>query len=1018
MKAFYTLLFLHVLVISASFGQVKISGTVKDDTGSPLIGATIGVVGTTIGTIADVNGEFKLDVPSNDANIDISFVGYESKRVSVEGATSFDIILNVNVEELAEIVVVGYGAIRKSDLTGAVGSVDTEQMQKIATVDVNRSIQGKVAGVQVITDSGAPGSGTAVRVRGVGSFSNADPLYVVDGFLTGDISNIAPNDIESMEVLKDASATAIYGSRGSNGVIIITTKKGLSSGVEVDLNSYAGTQRAWRTLDMLDAQTFAQAYLESIGGRISAITESDLRSWIQDAGAGAIPGTSWQDEVLQNAVIHSHDISARGGINNLKYKIGAAYFNQEGIVQNTYSERIQGNANLAYNFGDRLSITADIKYSVNEWTDYDQDTYSSILSTALRKDPINPIVEPITGHWDRTGLTDISNPGRLVDEQQFKLNEAIRVQPSVSASYKILDGLTFNSSVNWDDRDIDFDNLTPVNTTVQSRVLDALGAPTVNPNESRVNELYLKELNTLRVFQNTNTLSYQRDIKKHSINAVVGLESFQRETSDNEDQVFPDSLGNIKYEERAFNLLSYFSRAVYSYDGRYLLTATIRRDGSSKFPKDGRWGTFPSFSIGWNLDQESFFPKTDLISGVKIRGGWGQVGNQSAIEPFRFYSTLSPNWFYSFDNLNASEGFASTFLPASTITWETSTMTNIGLDLYLLQNRLSVIAEYYNKTTEDLLVDADNVPSPVFAGALAPASNAASMKNQGIELAIDYKQILGAFEFNLGGNIAFVSNEVTSLGAGERIEGAAYEPKIGMPMTRTVVGGEFSSFYGLETLGIFQNQEEIDAHGVQPLAQPGDIKYSDFNGDGAITPEDAVLIGSAIPDFTYGFYVNANYRNFDLSASFFGSQGNDIANLFAYYSAGSSAVANNLTQDRWDNRWTGPGSTNENPRISNEAIAADNDLFSDRYIEDGSFLRLRNIQIGYTLPAKFTSRVGIRNLRVFASADNLITITDYTGFDPEVGLAYNKDGDPFGNGVDLGNYPQAQTIIFGLNLKF
>ncbi len=1016
MRGLSLVFFALLLITGNAYSQILVKGNITDENGEPLIGATVAVKGTTTGTTVDVTGAFSLEVPSEESSLVISFIGYNTKTVKVGDQENFDIQLELNIEELAEVVVIGYGTVKKSDLTGSIGSVDVEQLQKFATVDVNRTIQGKVAGVQVTTNSGAPGSGTSVRVRGVGSFSNADPLYVVDGFLTGDISNIAPNDIESMEVLKDASATAIYGSRGSNGVIIITTKQGTKRGVTVDLNTYVGTQQAWKTIDMLDAPTYAQAYLESVGGRISAISESDLRSWIQEGGSGAISGTNWQDEVLQNALVQSYDVSARGGFNKLRYKLSAAYFNQEGIVVNTFSDRTQANLNLAYDLSESLTITGDVKYSVNDWTSYDQGTYSSVLGTALRKDPINPVRDPITGHWDRTGLTDIPNPARLAYQQQYKLNESVRIQPSLSVRLKLMEGLTLNSSVNWDDREIVFDNLTPANTTVQSKVLDANGIPSVNPNESLINQLYLKDLNTLRVFQNTNTLNYEKNINDHSINAMVGLESYQEKTSFNRDQLFTDSMNNIQYSESAFNLLSYFARAVYSYNDRYLVTATLRRDGSSKFPKDGRWGTFPSFSVGWNVDREKFFPTSDFITGLKFRAGWGSVGNQSAIAPFRFYSTLSPDWNYSFNNQTPSEGFAATFLPASTITWEQSVMTNVGVDLYLLENMLSITAEYYIKDTEDLLVDAQNVPSPVFAGALAPASNAASMQNKGFELTLDYKQLFDDFSFNVGGNISFINNEVTSLGAGERIEGAGYEAKIGMPMTRTIVGGEFASFYGLQTLGVFQDQQEIDNHGVQPLASPGDIIYNDVDGNGAITPEDAVLIGSALPDFTYGFYLNAAYKGFDLSVSFTGSQGNDIANIFAFYSAGSSALEGNLTQDRWDNRWTGPGSTNSNPRVSNAATAANNDLFSDRYIEDGSFLRLRNMQLGYTIPSWIYSKLGINNLRVYLSADNLLTFTNYSGFDPEVGLAFN--GDPFGNGVDLGNYPQSRTIIFGLNVKF
>lgn len=1034
MRNLYFLIYIiSAFLTSDVLAQRSITGSIKSEDGSGLIGATVQIEGTTLGTATDIDGNFRLEVSESNVTLIVSYLGFVTQEIKVGLASQYDIVLAEDIDALEEVVIVGYGTVKKSDLTGSVGSVDTKQIQKLATVDVARAIQGTVAGVQVTTNSGAPGSGTSIRVRGVGSFSNANPLYVVDGFLTGDISNISPNDIESMEVLKDASATAIYGSRGANGVVIITTKKGLNDGVEVDLNAYVGSQSAWNTIDMLDAPTYAQAYLESSGGLLSDI-EPSLRYWIQNAGTG----TDWQNEVLRDAPIHSVDLSVRGGFKGLKYKIGASSFSQDGIVVNTESQRYQGNLDLSYQLTDDLIVSAGVKYSINQWTPYDQGAYSSILGTALRKDPINPIVEPISGDWYRTNLTDLANPMRRAYEQQFRFQESVRIQPNVSVTYEIVEGLSFSSNVNWDDRTIDGYFLSPSNLTVER---DEDGIITRNTNESTNNIFYSITENKLEVLQNTNTLTFDKRIGKHNINAVLGFESFQRTNNNTGNNLQVDTLYSVRYRddssynpnllndfyedvneigereetvprESSFNLLSYFARAVYSYDNKYLLTATIRRDGSSKFSENERWGTFPSFSVGWNMDEETFFPQTDLLTGIKLRAGWGQVGNSESISPYQYLSILSGGWSYAFDNETGAEGFAATFLPASTIRWETSETTNVGLDVFLLENRLAITAEYYVKKTEDLLVN--NPPSPTFAGARAPASNAASMQNDGIELTLDFKNSIKNFDFNIGGNISFVNNEVTSLGAGERIEGAGYEPKIILPMTRTVVGGEFASFYGLQTLGIFQTQEEIDAHGSQPLAQPGDVKYLDFDEDGAITQSDAVLIGSAIPEFTYGFYFNASYRAFDLGVSFIGSQGNDIANVFTYYNAGASATVNNITQDRWDNRWTGPGSTNVNPRITDEPT--DNDIFSDRYIEDGSFMRLRNVQLGYTLPSALTEKLKIKSARFYISADNLLTITDYSGFDPEVGLAFN--GDPFGNGVDLGNYPQPRTIIFGTNIKF
>jgi TonB-linked SusC/RagA family outer membrane protein len=1031
-------LFIQLLTLVPlwSFSQdLLIEGTVYADDGFALPGASVMIQGTTNGTVTDIDGNFSLAVPTG-STLNISFVGYLTTEVIVDNNTNIKVTLDMDVQALDEIVVVGYGTVEKSDLTGSVGSIDMEQVQKIASVDVARNIQGKVAGVQVTTNSGAPGKGTTIRVRGVGSFQNANPLFVVDGFLTGDISTISPNDITSMEVLKDASATAIYGSRGANGVIIITTKKGLKKGLEVELNAYAGIQTAWKQLDLLNAAEFAELYVESVSGPgedwdLGEVDDSGRKSWLRDALGSNIGETDWQDEVLRAAGVQNYNLSIRGGANKVRYKVSGTAFNQQGIVHNTYGKRYQGQANLEFQPIERLTLSGDVKVSYNDYINYNEGTYSSVLGTALRKDPINPVKDPATGHWDRTGLTDIVNPARMMYEQQFRFSNANRIQPNLSAKLNIIEGLDFSSSLSYDTRTIDSESLTPANTTIESRFLID-GEPLVSPNESRANDVLTSSRNELTVWQNSNVLSYAQDFGKHSINTILGFETYQNFNQN----VNVDATGAEIPRDRRFNLMSYFARVVYSYDSRYLITMTGRRDGSSKFNDGNKWGTFPSFSAGWNVHREGFFPENNIVNGLKLRGGYGEIGNQDPIAPYGYLSTLSQGWAYAFSNDTTSYGgYAATQIPAVDIRWEVSEMTNVGIDLEMLDYRLTVSAEYFIKHTTDLLVQ--NIPVPNFVGASGPTSNAASMTNKGTELTLDFKQSLGEFNFNLGGNISFISNEVTGLGSGDRIDGANFEPKIGMPVTRTVVGEEFSTFYGLRTLGIFQTQDEIDAYKAynsdgQPInsdgevvsegssehkvvmnrAAPGDVIYEDVNKDGVITADDAVSLGSAVPDFTYGFYLSGGYKNFDVSMSFTGTYGNEIANVFTYYINGSSALDNNMLRTRLD-RWVGPGSSNTQPRVTQQVNQ--NDLFSDRYIEDGSFLRMRNLQVGYALNESIVSRLKMKSLRVYVSADNLLTITKYTGFDPEIGLAY---GNSFAPGVDLGSYPLARTIILGTNIKF
>ena len=1025
-----------------SFGQQTITGKVVDDDLSPLPGATVRVKGEARGTVTDILGFFSIEQVEAGQILEVSFVGYLTAEVVVGKQDSYEIPLRLDVQTLSEVVVVGYGTVEKSDLTGAVASVDVDEAKKIASLDVSRNIQGKVAGVQVTTNSGAPGQGTNIRIRGIGSFSNANPLFVVDGFLTGDISNINPADIATMEVLKDASATAIYGSRGSNGVIIITTKKGSKNGFEIEFNAFAGVQQAWNQLDLLNSAEYAELYVESVSGpgedwSINEVEVQDFRSWIREGLSGE-SATDWQDEVLRVAPIQSYNISVRGGVDKLRYKVTGTYFDQQGIADNTYGKSYQGQVDLSYNILPSLTLGANVKYSFNENINYDQGPYSSILATAVRKDPINPVTAA-SGDWDRTGLVDIVNPARLAYEQQFETSKTDRVQPTLSLRYEVLPGLEFSSSVMYDERNNDYQHITPPNTTIQSKVLGTDGQPTVSPNESFNDRVTYQSTWQGVVLQNTNTVSYTKKFGDHSLNTVAGFENYQEETTFNSQQSSENSSATDVFDPvaRRYTLLSYFARVVYSFNHKYLVTGTIRRDGSSKFPEGDRWGTFPSFSLGWNIDEEGFLQGNEVLTGLKLRGGWGQIGNQGPIAPYAFRSVLSPGWSYPFDNLTPAEGFASTQLAATSITWESSEMSNIGIDADLFQGKLSFVGDFYVKHTNDLLVDASFMPTPTFSGARAPSSNAASMRNTGFEFSTQFQSAIGDVKFSLGGNISFVQNEVTELGAGERIEGANVEPKIGMPVTRTVVGGEFGAFYGLRTLGLFQTTDEVRAHRanntagqpvdldgnvvdefsdnhriIQTRAQPGDIRFDDVNGDGIIDAKDAVYLGSPIPDFTYGFFLNAAYQQFDFSVAFTGVYGNEIANVFAFYYRGTNPGENNLARSRLG-RWTGEGTSTTEPRVTDNQTQ--NDLFSDRYIEDGSFLRLRNIQIGYSFPQDLAQKVKASSFRVYLSADNLFTFTQYTGFDPEIGLAF---GDPFASGVDIGSYPLARTMIIGTNITF
>ncbi|MEL7119625.1 MAG: TonB-dependent receptor [Bacteroidota bacterium] len=1051
-----------------------ITGKVTDKNGEPLIGVNIILESDpTFGTVTDFNGEYTLDVKEG-AVLIFSYTGYDAQTITVGNDTKLDVVMADDVEILDEVVVVGYGVAKKSDVTGAVASVKVAEIQKLASVDVTRNLQGQVPGLQIVANSGAPGVGSSVRIRGTGSFQNADPLFVVDGFLTGDISNVAPNDIESIEVLKDASATAIYGSRGANGVILITTKKGSEGKTVVELNSFVGTQNAWRTLDLLNAQQYAELYIEAVAGpegSIDAIRDPSKKEWIQEALNGTQPGTDWQDYVFKdNALVQSHNLSIRGTEGRMRYTLGGTFFDQEGTIHLTEGRRYQANFSAQMDVKTWLTIGGDIKYSNNTAVAFDESAFFGPLTTALVKDPINPVYNNVTGDWERTGLNDFSNPGKQLWLQQYNTNEWDRYVTSASAELRPIPNLKINSLITLDQRRSSFSRYTPVTTVVEGKVIGSDFLPVVSTNESIPVSSLSETENFLWVLQNSNFATYSLDLGAHSFSVMAGLESYQEEFSQNtlsiQDVPLPEvqryiSLGaniaSLQGQDFAsrYTLLSYFGRINYNYGNKYLLTATLRRDGSSKFPEANRWGTFPSFSMGWNAHNEPFFPSSNILTRFKVRAGWGQVGNQNPIGPYDYISLLTPGAQYAFDNQQGQQGLATTQLPASSLKWEVSEMINVGIDMGLWNDKVVVGVDYFDKETKDLLVG--SLPTPIFAGATGPASNAASMTNRGLELQAEYRDKIGKLSFSVGGNMTFIDNEVTDLGAGDLILGGQENGKMGYAATRTIVGFPFASFWTLQTNGIFQNDGEIqryiaqdidgnpidvfgniltdievdsrgryfgyytDANGervrsqarpIQRNAKPGDIRYIDQNFDGRIDENDLVYRGSSIPDFTYGGFINLNYGIFDLGLTFLGSHGNEIANVRSYWLNNSSPIESNLSVDRL-NRWTGEGTTDYHPRIT--AGANENSLYSERYIEDGTFFRLRNIQLGVTLPESITNKLFISRARFYLSADNLFTITNYSGLDPEIGITR---GDAFAPGVDYGTYPVPRTVIFGANISF
>ncbi len=998
----------------------SISGTVSDEKGEGLPGATVLIKGTTSGVSTDVNGAFTLRVPETGKTLVISSVGMQSTEVEIGTKTTFAIALKADVKSLEEVVVVGYGTVRKSDITGSVASVQPRELTQVATPNVTQALQGRVAGVDVSQNSGEPGGATRIRIRGVGSLNNSDPLYVVDGFQTNDISFLAPGDVASMEILKDASATAIYGSRGANGVILISTKRGKSGAPKFSFDAYRGVQQAWRQQSLLNASQYATLRKEAYANDgVTLDPNSSELSRLNNAIATNMQGTNWQNEVLQSGAIQNYSLNVLGGTDAARYSLTGTYFSQDGILKNSGMKKYFIRFNNDYNLTKWLTAGLSAAFSSTDRTAASTDLYSGVFNTALRVDPLTPVYSATTGNYGRADIPNESNPVRLVNEQAGNKSGYNLFNANTYIEAAIVKGLKFRSQfgINY--------GITHNKSYLPQFFVDVV--------EQRANSSLTDTRTQTAQWVASNYLTYDVNFgKDHHLTALLGTEA-QRSQYDgmqitaydvpaNQDLRYLSSsrnattynLGQVLPSDES--LLSFYGRANYSYKDRYLLTATLRYDGSSRFLNTKRWGTFPSFAFGWNVTEESFMKNIPQISLLKFRAGWGQVGNQNSAANYGYVTTLTGGSRYVFGN-QIVEGFASSTASNPELKWETTTSSNVGVDLGFFNNSLNVTADYFVKKTSDMIV---RVPIPVFAGVGPPFANAGSMQNNGIELAVNYRnKTAGGLQYDFGLNFTHIKNQVTSLGGGAPIESADVS-RVGN-MTRTEVGREIAYFYGLKTAGVFHSQEELSAYSkdgkaIQPNAKVGDLKFVDLNGDGVIDGNDRTYLGSATPSFTYGFNTNLAYKGFDLRIFFQGTQGVELVNGLDYFTRNSTGKWNSQVS-RLD-RWTPENPTSNEPRMT-LTDANENSRFSDRYVQNGSYLRLRNTQLGYTIPTAVTKKWSLSNLRVYVSVDNLLTFTKYKGLDPEIGdYGYNGNYNPLGYGVDLGTYPQPRTFRGGLTVNF
>ncbi len=1035
------------MVLSTGFllAQEKtITGTVTGEGEGPLPGVNVTVQGTTTGAITDVNGTYKITVPGPDAVLVFSSIGYQNQSVTVGSQTAINVVMKTEVTGLSEVVVTGYTTQRRRDLTGSVGVVQPAELTAVPTGNVSSALQGRASGVTVL-GNGQPGAEAKVRIRGFSSFQDNDPLYIVDGVPTQDINSLNPQDIQSLSVLKDAGAASIYGSRASNGVIIITTKSG-SKGVSVSYNVYTGWQDPGKgPTNLLNTQEYADlTWLVNKNDNVPFYNPdgtqviNPIYGWIGNA-TPTLPSwagnTNWYKAITRVASITNHDVSMSAGNDNSKFYAGFGARMQDGIVIYTYQNRYTGRINSEFTFlGGRVKIGENITgtYTTSQSNGVSNlGEGSPIQMGTYRGQPIIPVkwTGPdfqglshlfTAGDWGGTGIVaqlgNASNEVADLTRAKDNFFWNLRLVGSTYLDAKLMQGLNFRSTIGG----TFFSQFTQGYTFITYENSENTGA-----NSLRIRTDYGSD------WVWSNTLTLNKTFGQHKILAVAGYEAdeygIRRGTDGTRGNYFTDdpnyrtldngatinALGS--YYDTPTTLLSQFLRADYSFMDKYMLSATVRRDGSSRFGSAYRYGIFPSFSAAWRVSDEAFFQGVTFINDLKIRGSWGTMGNQLAVSPqnqFYSYGGSASTSFYAVNGqFSASnQGFRPTRIGNPDAKWETNVTTDIGFEATVLNNKIGIKLDWYQKKTKDLLF---NPELPGIAGAATrPYINIAAMNNKGLDGELSYKDQWGDLGFDGSVVLTTYKNNIDKIANGVTFfDQSGGTTRIGTA-NRNMVGHPMSAFFGYQVIGLFQSDAEVASSPTQDGAEPGFFKYADLDGDGAITPADRTFIGDPNPNFTYGFNLSFTYKNFDLSTFLYGSQGNDIFNWNRWWVDFWPSFQGQKSTDLLYNSWTPDNPNTTVPKASNTSNFSTNTQVTSYYIEDGSYLRMRTLELGYTLPEATTNKVNIKSLRVYLQAVNLFTITKYSGLDPELG------GDDRAFGSDTGNYPLVKNWIIGLSLNF
>lgn len=979
---------LLLLLNSFVFSQSTYTGVITDALNSePLIGVTILIAGTNTGATTGFDGSYTINAQSGDV-LQFSYTGYTNYELLLTEQKINNIQLSLDAKLLDEVVVVGYGTVKKSDLTGSVFTVKNEELIKVPSPNAVNALQGKVSGLQILNTSGDPGAVPVVRLRGVTTLNNNNPIAVIDGVITDieAVSLLNPNDIESMEVLKDASASAIYGSRGAAGVVIVTTKKGLSGENRVS----ASIERSY----------------ESVANRIGVMNGREFATYLNVIEPGTynnldvLPDTDWQDQIFQNSTpITNANFSVSGGSEKVSHYFGLGYFKQEGILPKSGLERFTGKLNTAFKLSEKINLGLDVSFAHS-----DKDNAPNVINTALTAWPIN---EPFLADGETFAEVNGGNPLAAVEYTNSN-TKSLRGLGNLYASINFLNDFTFKTSFQFDLSDAKNRNFTPKFFVgpLQQNDISKLSYGQVN--------------NSTTIYEQT--LNYNRDFGKHSFNTVVGYSAqdsrfeFINGSTEGllrESESFryldagQDEFENVSNNFGRSTLISYLGRVNYSYDSRYLFTASFRRDGSSKFGPENKYGNFPSAAVGWNLSNEEFFSDKSIFNRIKIRGSWGIIGNER-IDGNAQYSLIVPG-------VNGVFGENEQQVPGATfqgggnplLKWEETTQVNVGVDLGLLEDKLTIEADYYVKNTDDILVPLEPIGYTGIGSFRSIVYNAANVENKGFEWSVSYRDRKGDFNYRIGVLGTTIQNNVTDIGQDLGADSLLVGGDLGngQQVARTSVGRPIGYFYGYDVIGVFQDADQIAAEASLFGQSPGDLQYRDINNDGVINTDDRTFIGSSIPNFVYGFNVEVGYKDFTISADFQGQMGNEIYN-------GKQAVRFTTLnyEDKYNEYWTGAGSTETDPRPS---LGGVNFIPSSYYIEDGSFFRLRTLTINYALPSAATQKLKVSGVNIYARATNLFTATNYTGYSPEIGASSAIDGV-----IDRGVYPITRVITFGINAQF